>query len=238
MAEFRSWCSVQEGGRCRVASSTVANRFRKGYRFSWTSRQLSGDDATKEGFHDLVASINEALGDDRRSIDLLDRGFEVCWPALESQLAQVASNYDEEAETTTPAEPVAPRPPEDMLSEILETIRDMNRSDTRLKNAIDGQGITSKAHTHVSSLSPSEKRGTTKTIMQALSRLGYEVLGVKYAADGTAYTFLQGASLTDAEEASLRELLSQEGLGTQKIRFMYSEKRGQPESRQHSGLGD
>lgn len=175
---------------------------------------------TREGFHDLIASINEALGDDSRSVELLDRGFDVCWPALESKLAGVASKYDDEAEPVAVADPVAPRSPEDMLSEILETIRDMNRSDTRLKNAIDGQGIVS-AGTRTYSLSKSRKRGTQAlAISEKLESLGIDVLNVEQTIDGTTHILLP-VKMTDDEEGSVFGLLSNHGLTTGKVRFDY-----------------
>lgn len=173
---------------------------------------------TRSGFHDLVASINEALGEESRSVELLDRGFDVCWPALESKLADAATRYVEEAETITPANPVAPRAPEDMLSEILETIRDMNRADTRLKNAISGQAAASDSHHHFSNRN--QGRTSTKAITDTLASIGVDVVGIQQALDGTTYVFYQG-QMTESELELAGDLLVDQGLEPGMIKFRY-----------------
>lgn len=186
---------------------------------------------TRAGFHDLVASINEALGDERRSVELLDRGFEVCWPALESKLAEVSGRYEDEAAPVAATEPGAPRSPEDMMSEILETIRDMNRSDTRLKNAIDVQGIISSAGPRTYSSIKSRKRGTQAlAISEKLESLGIDVLGVEQTIDGTTHILLP-VKMTDHEEESIFGLLSDQGLTPGKVRFDYQDSPGESDSR-------
>lgn len=176
---------------------------------------------TREGFHDLVASINEALAEDSRSVELLDRAFDVCWPSLESKLAEVASKYDEEAEPVAQADPVAPRSPEDMLSEILETIRDMNRSDTRLKNAINVQGLSVTGERTYSLGTNFKKRGSrAMAITEKLRSLGVEVLSVEQTLDGSTHILLP-VKMTDDEEESLYGILRDSELTPGKVRFIY-----------------
>ncbi|MDQ0618059.1 TIR domain-containing protein [Arthrobacter globiformis] len=176
---------------------------------------------TKSGFHDLVASINEALGDDARSIELLDRAFEVCWPALEAMLKDVNEKYKEDAEqpAESAAPPAATRPTEDMLSEILETIRDMNRSDTRLKNILDEK--TSSRKTRSGWSDGTRKTNTvTAAITKFLREDGHEPAQVFSTLDGTTHIFLS-ESLPAVEEKRIYDFLSATGLISGGLKFNY-----------------
>nr|WP_245325617.1 TIR domain-containing protein [Paeniglutamicibacter terrestris] len=179
---------------------------------------------TREGFHDLVASINEALGEDSRSVELLDRGFNVCWPALESKLAEVNDKYEDEADLVALPDPVVPRSPEDMLSEILETIRDMNRSDTRLKNAIDDRRISSISH-NVSSAKSRKRGGRLGAVTEALESLGYSTMGAQQLLDGTTVIFLP-QKMSDDEEGTVFDFLSNRDLVSGPVRFEYIDPSG------------
>ncbi|GAA3322688.1 TIR domain-containing protein [Paeniglutamicibacter sulfureus] len=179
---------------------------------------------TRAGFHDLVSSINEALGDDSRSVELLDRGFKVCWPALESKLVEVNDKYEDEADPVALPDPVAPRSPEDMLAEILETMRDMNRSDTRLKNAIDDRRISSISHT-ISSGKSRKRGGSSTAVAEALDSLGYSSVGVDQSLDGTTVIFLP-QKMSDDEEGTVFDFLSSRDLVPGPVRFEYVDPSG------------
>lgn len=177
---------------------------------------------TKSGFHDLVASINEALGDDARSVELLDRAFEVCWPALEVSLQQVNEQYKEDVAPATKAPAVTEtRPTEDMLSEILETIRDMNRSDTRLKNILDEKNSGWRIRGgRVEGTSTLKANNVTRAILKLLREDGYEPSQVFATMDGTTHIHL-GESLSAVEEKKIYDFLSAAGLIDAALKFTY-----------------
>lgn len=173
---------------------------------------------TREGFHDLVASINEALGDDSRSVELLNRGFAVCWPALEAKLLEVDHIHANETEPVSPDKRIAPRSPEDMLSEILETMRDMNRSDTRLKNVLSAREQNSADRPLRTKSRMVHSR--TNEIVELFNSEGLQIHRLFRAADGTTHIELTTAISVDEEER-LFGLLSDGQLTTGKVRFRY-----------------
>jgi TIR domain len=75
--------------------------------------------AEKEDTRKLVHTINEALGDQQRTEGQVNRVFERSWPTLEAKLQAVPPST-----TAAPRE----REPQDMLKEILERVRGLERS--------------------------------------------------------------------------------------------------------------
>ena len=66
---------------------------------------------------DVLKSLNDAMGQEGLTADRLDRAYKRCWPDLEAALR------------SAPAPATAPNPPDTsaMLSEIVETVRDLAR---------------------------------------------------------------------------------------------------------------
>lgn len=78
--------------------------------------QFQAKTADHDGTFELVSTINAALGAQGLSSDRLTRLFERSWPDLESRLSLLPSA----------ASPTV-RPPQEMLAEILETVRSLAR---------------------------------------------------------------------------------------------------------------
>lgn len=179
---------------------------------------------TKDGFRDLVASINEALGESARPLELLERGFEVCWPALEARLQEIESENGKDILAEAPPAPSTAsssgRSPDDMLAEILSTVRDMNRSDVRLKNALVHQTTTGTSSVlrdpkffrdHLSS----------SVIANYLQEQGVDVLGIKATLDGTVRIRLR-RKLPRAVEHKLQAHLTAGDFGISRVVFDYA----------------
>lgn len=86
--------------------------------------------ATEEGTKDLLKTINEALGDEGLDAELLSRSFGMWWPELEPKLAGIDVSADAD-------EAAAVRGDTDMLAELLERVREMQRDRWRLGTAHD-----------------------------------------------------------------------------------------------------
>jgi RNA polymerase sigma factor (sigma-70 family) len=82
--------------------------------------QFQAQPATKEGMWAVVVSLNEALGEDRLSDELLRNSFDVWWPRLEEQLETI------EHETSAAAPPL--RTERELLEETLNTVRSLARA--------------------------------------------------------------------------------------------------------------
>jgi RNA polymerase sigma factor (sigma-70 family) len=82
--------------------------------------QFQSQPASKEGIRAVVASLNDALGDQRLSDELLRNSFDVWWPRLEEKLASI------EEETTSATPP--PRSDRELLEEALDTVRAVARA--------------------------------------------------------------------------------------------------------------
>jgi hypothetical protein len=68
----------------------------------------------EKGTYDVLKAINDALGDDARSDDQLNTLFERFWPDLEKVISELPQEEGEQEKM---------RPADDMIKEILETVR-------------------------------------------------------------------------------------------------------------------
>lgn len=98
--------------------------------------QLQAATADRDGTWQVVQTINKLLDEPvRLSDDRLRRAFDRWWPELEGQLAA--------ARQIVAAPPPAPqRSPEDKLDEILETVRAIQRAETRVFNTTASLPLT------------------------------------------------------------------------------------------------
>jgi hypothetical protein len=78
--------------------------------------QFQAKVADRDGTYDLLATVNRALGSDALPADRLRRLFDRSWPDLEAKLAALP-----------PAAPVVRRPQDEMMSEVLDTVRSLAR---------------------------------------------------------------------------------------------------------------
>lgn len=153
----------------------------------------------KAGIHSLVVSLNQALGDESRTVEALGRAFEVCWPSLESKIRTINADLPSEQD---PSAAPTPQPTAaddtDMLSEILTAVRGLARSDARLTHELrrssersSGQGSLRKAQ--------DPDGGLQRRIINELFLLGVPVASVKRDADGHVTVRLP-RPLTDEQE--------------------------------------
>lgn len=75
----------------------------------------------KNDMFKLLSSINSSLDGNRLKESILGSVFETYWPQFEASFAKIL------AETEVSAAPKAHRPPEDMLSEILNSVRAIDK---------------------------------------------------------------------------------------------------------------
>ena len=101
----------------------------------------------KESMRSLIFSINEALGDGKRSRDLLIKAFDICWPALERDLQEIKDTFADESD---PAKSPHPTPvvanPNDAMSEILASVRELTRSNAQLRQHFNHQESSSVSY--------------------------------------------------------------------------------------------
>lgn len=79
----------------------------------------------KSGVRQLVRTINSSLQETAMPIATLEKVFETFWPQFEENFRHIIDN------TSKPDEQVDPRKPEDILSEVLDGIRSLDR---RMRN--------------------------------------------------------------------------------------------------------
>lgn len=83
----------------------------------------------------LLISINEALGDEKRSHELLKSSFDICWPSFKAQLEKIDEQFADESDPTK-----APHPTPvvgdtgDAMAEILASVRELTRTNALLRN--------------------------------------------------------------------------------------------------------
>lgn len=88
--------------------------------------QFNHTSPTKEGMHALVSTLNGALGDAGLESKTLDLAFETYWPQFENEFSRILA-------TTADPVPERPRSQDDLLVEILETVRSTSARVSRLE---------------------------------------------------------------------------------------------------------
>jgi CheY-like chemotaxis protein len=81
--------------------------------------QFQSVKADKEGTWRLVKSINKSLGDQTRDENVIEKVFEVLWPDLETSIKGITKNPHKNV--------IRRRSQEDLLDEVLRTVRDQSR---------------------------------------------------------------------------------------------------------------
>ncbi|MCW2484826.1 toll-Interleukin receptor [Candidatus Symbiopectobacterium sp. NZEC127] len=76
---------------------------------------------TKDGIYSLISTVNSSLGELRLKDQVIESVFETYWPQFESKFQDILSFTDDNTSST----PV--RTENDMLSEILQTMRNIDR---------------------------------------------------------------------------------------------------------------
>lgn len=177
---------------------------------------------TKDGIQSLVVSINQALGEQARKFDALERAFEVCWPALEAKLKKIHADLpSEEDPAAAPSPQPAAADDTDMLSEILTAVRGLARSDARLRNEI--RRVTSKSEPGQSrhsqeTTSDSLARSLTRRVGDDIRAMGYAVHSVKRNARGEV-TVTLGDALSDDQEQEVVNTLDWDALKIRGLSF-------------------
>lgn len=82
-----------------------------------------------ESMFNLVKTINEASGDNKLSEDHLRRAFDVYWPLFDKEFKKILKETELKSSTT----PTPSRSQNDILSEILTTVRRIERNSTDIK---------------------------------------------------------------------------------------------------------
>ncbi|WP_258805099.1 toll/interleukin-1 receptor domain-containing protein [Pseudarthrobacter sp. NS4] len=179
---------------------------------------------TKDGINQLVLSINQALGEESRKFDALERAFDVCWPALESMLKKIDEDLPSEAD---PAAAPTPRPAAadetDMFSEILNAIRGLARSDARLRNEIHkstaGQQEPTVVYVPAATAAGAPHESLGSRTARAVERLGYATVAVRRGPSGRVRVILS-QPISKEQEQELAEGLDWDDL---KIRSLHVE---------------
>lgn len=166
---------------------------------------------TKAGVKGLVISINEALGEEARRMDALERAFDVCWPDLERRLQKI---NDEMKSESSPADAPDPQPVSsvdegDKFNQILIAIRDLQRSDARLKSTIAAQ-IPSSSTPTFSNKKQNEvqKRRVRMELKDTLSLFDVTVLGVEITVDGSLHIFTDVKLSEDQEHMVMQNIMT------------------------------
>lgn len=178
---------------------------------------------TRDGIHALVVSLNQALGEEARKFEALEKAFEVCWPALESTLEQINKDLpSEEDPSTAPSPQPTAADDTDMLSEILNAVRGLARSDARLtnelrKSASSKRDVTSAPEVRRGSI---EKRGSVqqRRILLDLIKMGHPVVGVSGGDHGN-YTIRTEHELQNDQEVEIANALDWDRYDIRSLHF-------------------
>lgn len=81
--------------------------------------QFQSVEADKEGVRKLVKAINHALGDQALDENIIDKVFNALWPDFETSIQAIPENTQEAMSLR--------RTPDDLLDEVLRTIREQSR---------------------------------------------------------------------------------------------------------------
>jgi RNA polymerase sigma factor (sigma-70 family) len=114
-------------------------------------------------------SLNDALGESRLADDLLASSFDVWWPSLEKQLAEIEQQ-------TSGAEPPV-RTDRELLEEMLNTVRAVAR-------ALDGVGVEHRLMTEL-------RKDSVLRALDSLPRREAEVLKLRFGLEGEGPKTLQ-----------------------------------------------
>lgn len=174
---------------------------------------LSGYQAVqpvRTGIKELVVGINEALGDHARKLDALERAFDVCWPDLETSLKNINDQLPSESD---PANAPTPQPASvdegDKIDQILIALRELQRSDVRLKSAIRVEGIDANAIIVNDAKHTARRNSQSKRVTERLWKKGIAVLSIEQTMDGTTHMVLDRPLSSDEENELLAPLNSQ-----------------------------
>jgi hypothetical protein len=133
--------------------------------------QFNHTTPTKSGIYQLVRTINAGLDLQALKEEILENVFETYWPQFEAEFKMII-------DTTSAEEVVVERPQEDMLTEILSSVRGI---DKRLRYVENTESFTSSPES-ISSVKnsnpdnvkfltkhmPTSRRSTIKTILHLL----------------------------------------------------------------------
>lgn len=125
--------------------------------------QFQAKRCTQKETLDLIKSLNEALGDKALSDKNLDKSFKKWWPKLKEGLRKVP--------TEEKKEPV--RKAEDMIREILETVKGISRTLSLSGTTISDINLDNLLKSGLTTTQPWEKRGVAsylKSIGQPKAR--------------------------------------------------------------------
>lgn len=119
--------------------------------------QFNHTKPNKESVWELVRTLNSCLIERALDERVLEKAFEVYWPIFESEFSACLEN-------NLPTEDVAPRPPQDIMMEILTATREMNRRVSNLESSQVTRIYPSKK-TYTSSAFKSQMRDMLKSGM-------------------------------------------------------------------------
>lgn len=88
--------------------------------------QFNHTKPNKESVWELVRTLNSCLIERALDERVLEKAFEVYWPIFEKEFSAALEN-------NLPTEAVAPRPPQDIMMEILTATREMNKRVSNLE---------------------------------------------------------------------------------------------------------
>jgi RNA polymerase sigma factor (sigma-70 family) len=151
--------------------------------------QFQAQEATKEGIQAVVVSLNDALGDDRLSDELLQKSFEKWWPELEEQLKAI------QEQTTGDAPPV--RTDRELLEETLDTVRAVAR-------VVEQIGLGPTAEDRFMSLL---RRDSVARALDALPSRERQVIALRFGLDNEdPKTLAEIGKLLDLSIARVRQV--------------------------------
>lgn len=99
--------------------------------------QFNHTSPTKEGMHALVSTLNGALGAAGLEAKTLDAAFETYWPQFEEEFERILT-------VTEDPVPEQPRSQNELLAEILETVRSMSTRVNRLEKVQSQVSVLSR----------------------------------------------------------------------------------------------
>jgi hypothetical protein len=93
----------------------------------WPLARFQAKELGEDGVRDLVDSVNEAHGEDRRDADVLEKAFDGQWTDLESNLENIPPPEDESSSEEDTSEE-AQKKRDEKVDELLELVRGMSRT--------------------------------------------------------------------------------------------------------------
>ncbi|WP_182976981.1 toll/interleukin-1 receptor domain-containing protein [Arthrobacter cheniae] len=146
-----------------------------------TLSQFQAVVADKAGFEKLAHAVNSAMGDHHRTVEQLNSALETYWPQLQKRLAAVPKG-------TAPVKPR--RKVEDMVEEVLEIVRKLQREEDQIPSSPFLQGGSARAKLHAVddflNLHPDGVEEITNVARSALNETGYpgEIVSIELTNSG------------------------------------------------------